>query len=206
MPFGFPSHPGLIAPLWRLWPDRFSVLALWVGAVTPDVVDGVASPALRGRLGQWVGHSVLGLFVVCVPIGLGLTELLRRGARRAAAVRPGGRGRDALRRIGSWTCAVDNAPRATSTVRRALVEAPSVWTAALSHIAFDLLSHDGSMLLWPWSRDPAWFGRWWSAAWLRVSVPGYHAYSIGPHFVAWVVLSIAGAVMFFKWPPRTRRP
>ena len=34
------------------------------------------------------------------------------------------------------------------------------------------------------------------------AVPGYPDYPIGWHFVAWVLLSIAGIVMFVRWPPR----
>ena len=43
MPLAFPSHQGLVAPLWRRWPDRYYVLALCIGAAAPDIVDGVLS-------------------------------------------------------------------------------------------------------------------------------------------------------------------
>ncbi|HLQ38469.1 MAG TPA: hypothetical protein VK348_11750, partial [Planctomycetota bacterium] len=83
-------------------------------------------------------------------------------------------------------------------------EAVSVWIGALSHVWFDLLSHERSRLLWPFATDPAWLGAWWRSAWFRVSAPGYPEYPIGPHFVGWLVLSIVGAVMFCRWPPRRR--
>jgi hypothetical protein len=198
VPFGFPSHQGLLAPLWRLWPARFSVLALWVGAIVPDVIDGSSGLALRRHLGQWIGHSLLGLLVLAVPIGLPLTWLVRHAARRSP------------KRIASWIRAVDNlpcdAPHPGSGVRacgaRLIFEGVSVWIGALSHIAFDLVSHERSMLLWPWADDPAWLGEAWRSTWFRVSVPGYAAYSIGPHFVGWIALSVAGAAMFFAYPPR----
>jgi len=191
MPFGFPSHQGLIAPLWRRWPDRFSVLGLWVGAIVPDIIDGVASLVLRGHPGQWFAHSILGLLVVCAPIGIPLTWLVRAIARALAEST-----RSTVRRLGRWITSVDNA-----TSWR--VEASSVWIGAVSHVVFDLFTHEHSKLLWPWlDEDPAWFGAAWTSTWFRVSPPGYADYSIGPHFVAWTLLSVCGAIMFFRYPPR----
>jgi len=191
MPLGFPSHQGLLAPLWRLWPGRWSILALWAGALAPDVVDGAASLAVRGRFGQWFGHSLVGATLVGVPLALALTAALRRGARRLA----GGEG---LRhRIARRIAALDGPGRLRD-------EAASAWIGALSHVLFDLFSHERSRVLWPFAPDPAWLGDGWHTVWFHVSVPGYPAYPIGPHFVGWLVLTVAGAVMFLRWPPRTR--
>jgi hypothetical protein len=181
VPFGFPSHQGLLAPLWRRWPQRFSVVALWIGALVPDVIDGVTSIALRGRPGQWMGHSFVGLFAFCVPTGLALTFLARRVGARVAPM---------------WMRDVENASGGV------VFDATSIGIGALSHVVFDLVSHEHSMLLWPWAEDPLWFGPRWQATWFRVSPPGYADYSIGPHFVGWVFLSVVGAVLFFKYPPR----
>lgn len=194
VPFGFPSHQGLLAPLWRRWPTRFAVIPLWVGAVVPDLIDGVAGFLVRGHLGQWAAHSILGLFVLSVPIGVALAWGVRIALRRVA--RRDGAAETRLGRLAAWTLAVD-APR-----RGLALDAWSVWVGALSHIVFDLASHERSKLLWPWREDPLWFGSWWQATWFRVSVPGYDGYSIGPHFVGWIVLSVLGAVMFFAYPPR----
>ena len=65
-----PSHQGLIAPLWRRWPHRFNILALCIGAGIPDVFDGIAGLLLRGHLGQWHGHTLWGMHLLCVPVGL----------------------------------------------------------------------------------------------------------------------------------------
>ena len=54
MPIAFPSHHGFLAPLWRRWPRRFSVLGLWVGAAVPDVIDGTENLAVRGHFQQWI--------------------------------------------------------------------------------------------------------------------------------------------------------
>jgi hypothetical protein len=176
VPFGFPSHQGLVAPLLRWWPGRFAALPLFVGALVPDVVDGVADITLRGHLGQWMGHSLVGLFLFCLPAGLGLTYLLRRFPRFR-----------------------DEPPPSLG------LDAWSVWVGALSHVFFDLLSHDHSMLLWPWRSDPRWLPDFFYATWFRVTVPGYRDYSIGPHFVAWLLLSVGGAVLFFTLRRRPRR-
>jgi len=102
-----------------------------------------------------------------------------------------------IARIGVRTTSVDNA-------RSWRVEAWSVWVGAVSHVGFDLFTHEHSKLLWPWlDEDPAWFGAAWTSTWFRVSPPGYADYSMGPHFVAWTLLSLGGAVMFFRFPPRT---
>jgi hypothetical protein len=204
MPLAFPSHQGFLAPLWRLAPRRFSALALCVGALAPDLVDGVAGIVLRGRLGQWLGHSLLGVFALCVPSGLALTWAVRAWARRAAGREAGGR-RAVLRRLATWlaawTVAIDHAGTDPSRWRRLRVDAFSVWLGALSHVVTDLLSHAHSRLLWPWAEDPAWFPAWWYATWGRLPVPGYAGYPVGPHFVSWIALSIAGAAMWFRWPP-----
>ena len=202
VPLGFPSHQGLIAPLWRIWPVHFSVLALWVGTVVPDVVDGFLSIAIRGHFQQWIGHSLVGATAVGVPVGLVLTLAVRLSTRRLANMPHAGRFRNTVQRVATWLRAVDKSTRARSFSQRVGSDALSVWIGALSHVFFDLLSHEQSRLLWPFSSDPAWLGAWWRTAWFHVSAPGYPDYPIGPHFVGWLVLSLAGAVMFFRWPPR----
>ena len=202
MPLGFPSHQGLLAPLWRRWPASFSVLALWVGAIVPDVVDGAENIAVRGRFEQWIGHTLLGATVVGVPVGLLLTAAGRRAARRSAPATGGGPTLRALHRLAGWIRAIDNGALPRPAALR--FDAFSVWIGALSHVFFDLLSHERSRLLWPFASDPAWFGEWWRRAWVRVSAPGYPDYPIGPHFVGWLALSLVGAVLFLAWPPRRR--
>ena len=85
MPFAFPSHQGLIAPLWRRWPRAFDIPALSVGAAMPDVVDGLIG-AWRGHLGQGLGHSLAGMVFLCVPGGLMLWFGLHAAARRLRPV------------------------------------------------------------------------------------------------------------------------
>jgi len=76
MPLAFPSHQGLILPLWKKYPNRINGVALCVGAAMPDIIDAIAWP-FRGELGQWLGHSLLGV-VVSAPFGLGLAFITRQ--------------------------------------------------------------------------------------------------------------------------------
>lgn len=79
MPLAFPSHQGLILPLQRRFPARIDALVLCVGAALPDVVEACAWP-FRGELGQWAGHSLLGVGA-CALAGWGLAWLLRPRVR-----------------------------------------------------------------------------------------------------------------------------
>ena len=79
MPFAFPSHQGLIAPLWRFRPELFDVPAMFIGAAMPDVIDGIIG-AGRGHLGQGLGHSLIALPLLCIPLGLVFWWITRKVA------------------------------------------------------------------------------------------------------------------------------
>jgi hypothetical protein len=173
MPFAFPSHPGLIAPLWRRWPHRFDALGCAIGAMTPDIVDGIVGLA-RGDLGQWYGHSLIGVLLLDVPVGWLLTLLASRLPR------------------------IRDIPRAPPS---RLVS--SIWVGALSHVIFDFVSHETFLLLLPWHANARVFPSFWYARWFELKTPFYkQPYPIGPHFTVWVVLSLVGAVMFFSGSAR----
>ena len=70
---------------------------------------------------------------------------------------------------------------------------------AFSHLFFDFISHGNFYWLYPWYENPEFFPSWWYARWAELPVPGYRdPYPIGPHFLAWTVLGVAGIVMFFR--------
>ena len=177
MPLAFPSHQGLILPLWRWLPGRVDAVALSMGAAMPDIVDGLAAP-LRGELGQWAGHSLLGVALACTPLGVLLTALLHR--------------LDPLR-------FVSRADRATSPPAALSWRAASVAIGALSHVAFDLVSHGNFLVLWPFIRDRHLFPAFFYVPWRSVKLPIYREpYPLAPHFIVWVFLSIAGVVLFVR--------
>ena len=178
MPLIFPSHQGLILPLWRRFPDRIDAVALCAGAALPDIADAIAWP-FRGELGQWLGHSLLGV-VLAAPLGVLLARIARRALPRRALAR------------------LDPAPPqggARSLAREAL----SVLAGALSHLLFDLVTHGNSLLLFPWYQDDRLFPSWWYHAWGAIPLPVYRRpYPIAPHTVSWLLLSAAGAALFFR--------
>lgn len=196
MPLAFPSHQGLIAPLWRRWPNRFNILAMGIGAAVPDVVDGLAGAA-RGGLGQWYGHTLVGLVFLCLPMGL----LLTWGAIRLAnalAAKPGRWGR-----AGTYLLSLNNTPAGAPGRRFAFV-ALSAELGAFSHLFIDFISHGNCIWLYPWYSNPHFFPDWWYIEWFKISLPGYHdPYVAGPHLAVWTAFSVTGIILFVY--PHLRR-
>lgn len=202
MPWGFPSHQGLILPLWARWPRRFQGLALCVGAGVPDIVDGVIG-VLRGRLGQGIGHSLIGLAVLSVPVGLLVTGLVRKLWHRFVLSR---------RRPGaprSWFEFLDETPPRTAEgfapasfwPRRGDLgrESLSVFVGAVSHVFFDFISHETFGLLRPWYENPNFFPDFWRHRWGAVDLLVYRTpYPIAPHTLVWFVLSVGGAFLYVR--------
>jgi hypothetical protein len=190
MPLAFPSHQGLIAPLWRRWPRFFNILAMGIGAAVPDVVDGVAG-IFRGGLGQWLGHSLTGLFLLCLPVGLALTWMVLRMAD-AFAVSSGRKGRFAR-----YLQSLNTTPPGTPLKRFAFVASSSL-LGAFSHLLIDFFSHGNFMWFYPWIKSGHFFPDWWYIGWFEISVPGYrHPYTAGPHLLVWTIFSVLGIVLFF---------
>jgi hypothetical protein len=175
MPLAIPSHVGLVAPLWRRWPRIFDTAALCLGAVLPDVVDGAIGVG-RGHLGQGIGHSLIGMVLLCLPLGLLARSALHTLAPRRVPPSAGRRGPVVL----------------------------SVVIGTASHVLSDFVSHDGGPLLHPlprWQPFPA----WWSDPWFFMPVPGYPGgYPFAPHFVVWCVISVLGVWLLVR--PVGRRP
>ena len=201
MPFAVPSHMGLIAPLWRRWPAQFDAPCMCIGAVMPDVVDGI-NGALRGHLGQGIGHSFLGVACLCVPGGLLLWFAVNALARRLH-FSP----RDTFW-ARCWNLAlreVQEAPAARDFLGNARVVIVSLYVGVLSHLFFDVISHVECPWCYPWITKLPIFPVWWEVTWLRVPLPFYATpYPIGPHFVSWVALSVIGAHWLLKPAYRKR--
>ncbi len=65
MPFTT-SHPAIVLPLKKLWPNWFSLSGLMAGAMSPDLQYFLlADTTHRGN-----SHSWLGLLTMCLPLGL----------------------------------------------------------------------------------------------------------------------------------------
>jgi hypothetical protein len=187
VPLAFPSHQGLILPLWRRFPDRIDAIALSIGAAMPDIVDACVWPFRGGELGQWMGHSLVGV-VVCVPFGLVLTWLARRHVPRSL-----------LERLQD-----PHDPRAP-----ALTSSKSAWSiaiGALSHVVFDLVTHAHFLVLWPWVPEGSIFPTWWTKPFGFVSLPVYREpYPLAAHTIAWALVSVLGTVLFVRCSRRAGR-
>ena len=197
MPLAFPAHQGLIAPLWRKWPDRFNVLALWVGAAIPDGVDGIIG-AFRGHLGQDYGHSLIGLFVFCLPLGLVATwGIGALGEWLGGSPVPAATSTRWTVRLGQNIQSL-NAPNSHGDRwTRMRLACLSVWIGAFSHLFFDFFSHGRFMWLYPWYNPHRFFPEWWYFRWFEIPLPGYEdPYPMGPHLLVWIGLNIIGITAF----------
>jgi len=195
MPFGFPSHQGLIAPVWRRWPDAFDVPALCIGAGMPDVVDA-SRIFWYGHFGQGLGHSLLGVVCFCVPAGLVLWALFHLAAGRVGFLSCSG----VLAR--AWNrglAAFRNGVKPSGLFRRGGFVLWSLGAGAFSHLCFDLISHGGFPWLMPWVPKIRIFPEWWYATWARIPVPGYEQpYDLGPYLSVWLFLSFLGIYMLLR--------
>jgi membrane-bound metal-dependent hydrolase YbcI (DUF457 family) len=195
MPFAFPSHQGLIAPLWRRWPAAFDVPALCVGAGMPDTVDATRI-FWYGHFGQGLGHSLVGLMFLGIPAGLVLWFVLHAAARRLWF----------LSGFGFWGRAWNLGLAAFRTGIKP-ADFSRKWRRVLwclgaggfSHLCFDLVSHGGFPWLMPWVPKIRIFPAWWYATWARIPVPGYEEpYALGPYLTVWLFLSFLGIYMLIR--------
>ena len=194
MPFAFPSHQGLIAPLWRRWPGLFDVPAIFIAAAMPDVIDGIIG-AFRGHLGQGLGHSLIALPLLCIPGGLALWWMTHVIARHLSTSARDG----VLARI--WNVgleAVIASPGPGSGRVHWVKVVLSLGAGAFSHLLFDLISHGSFSWFYPWVAKTRLFPSWWHVAWMRLPVPGYREpYPVGPHFLVWLFLGLLGIYLLF---------
>ena len=199
MPMTFPAHQGLILPVVRRWPRSFDALALSVGAAMPDITDSILGFPLNGYFKQWYGHSLLGVFTLDLGLGVSITWLITMLARRLF------RNRAVPQRLQPFFTdplpggAPERAGRANRVPLR--LWSFSVFIGILSHIGFDLISHDTNLLLYPWVEDPRWLPGWWYTIWFKLRplhVFG-RSYAVGVFSVIWGLLTLAGIFLFIRF-------
>jgi hypothetical protein len=195
----FPAHQGLILPVMRRWPHSFDALALSVGAAMPDITDTLLSFPLNGYFRQWYGHSLLGVFTLDLGLGLSITWLIAMLARRLF------RNRGVPRRLQP----LFPEPLPNSDLERTgggnrvplRLWSFSVFIGILSHIGFDLISHDTNLLLYPWSENPRWYPGWWYTIWFKLRplhVFG-RSYAVGVFSIIWGLLTVIGTFSFIRF-------
>jgi hypothetical protein len=197
MPMTFPAHQGLILPAVRRWPNSLDALAVSVGAAMPDITDSILGFPINGYFKQWYGHALIGIFTLDLAGGLFLTWLMAGVGKRLF--------RD--REVPTYlrpliTVASRNNDFIAGQSRSALsLWSFSVLVGILSHIGFDLISHDTNLLLYPWTKDPHWFPSWWYTKWFEIRP--LHAfgrsYSVGVFSVIWVLLTLVGTFSFIQF-------
>ena len=195
MPFAFPSHQGLIAPIWRRWPHAFDIPALFVGAAMPDVIDGLGAIG-RGHFGQNIGHSLIAVPFLCLPVGLAIWFLLHFGARVLGRVN----NRGFLAR--SWNLGINALEEGIQPGQFLARWWRVVWCLAagtVSHLLFDLVSHGGFPWLLPWVPKLSIYPYWWYVSWGTFSIPGIGmARNVALHNAIWVVFSGIGIYLLFR--------
>src|SRR5436189_745778 len=139
MPMTFPAHQGLILPVIRRRSNSLDPLALSVGAAMPDITDTILGFPLNGYFEQWYGHSLIGIFTLDLAGGVFITWLIAALVRRlqpllTKAPPP----RDPEGAGGSHAVLHRRA--------RLNLWSFSVFIGILSHIGFDLISHDTNLL------------------------------------------------------------
>ena len=202
MPLTFPAHQGLILPVARKWPDIFDVLALSVGAAMPDITDTVLGFLINGYFKQWYGHALIGIFTLDLLGGLLITWLIATFASRLLrhANLP-----QRLQTFFTHTSSKNDSTDGRNTVlrwrSRLSLWSFSVLVGILSHVGFDLISHNTNLLLYPCYENVRWFPGWWYTTWFEIrplSMFG-HSYSVGIFTVIWCILSLIGIFLFFRF-------
>jgi membrane-bound metal-dependent hydrolase YbcI (DUF457 family) len=131
VPFPLLAHQAPVLPLKLVRPRWFSGVALCAGSLAPDL------EYLR-RPVPGIGHSLLGQFVFCLPISIGLSWLVARFVGPAlASSLPAASPRwrfEALSRI----------PGPFSSAGRLAVVVTSSLVGSSSHVLLDAFTHSGS--------------------------------------------------------------
>jgi hypothetical protein len=71
----------------------------------------------------------------------------------------------------------------------------------LSHIGFDLISHNTNLLFYPWVENVYWFPAWWYTIWFEVH-PQFafgRTYAVGIFTILWGLLTLLGSLLFLRF-------
>jgi len=201
MPMTFPAHQGLILPVVRRWPNSFDALALSVGAAMPDITDTILGFLINGYFKQWYGHSLIGIFTLDLAGGLFITWLITVLARRSLKSVYIPKALQAFLPKASPTG--DSVGTKTLLHWRAILKlwSFSVLVGILSHVFFDLISHDTNLLFYPWYENVYWFPKWWYTIWfeLRPIAMFGHTYAVGVFTILWGLLTLLGSLLFLRF-------
>ncbi len=201
MPLTFPSHQGLILPAATKWPHHIDALALSVGAAMPDIIDSTLGVFINGYFTHWYGHSLVGAFSIDLLSGLLITWMITVFVALLLkySVLPQ-----------RWRALFTSTPTKSESAadengvhgwQKLNLWTFSVTVGVLSHLVFDLVSHDKNLLLYPWYNNVQWFPLWWYATWFHIpALPIFgNSYAVGSFTVMWVILTSVGIILFFQF-------
>jgi len=199
----FPAHQGLILPVVRRWPNSFDALALSVGAAMPDITDTILGFPLNGYFKQWYGHALIGIFTLDLAGGLFITWLIAVLARRSLKSVYIPKALQAFLTKAPSTRHPEGVGSKTVLHRRDKLKlwSFSVLVGILSHIGFDLISHDTNLLFYPWYENMRLFPKWWYTIWFEIrplSAFG-RTYSAGVFTILWGLLTLLGTFLFLRF-------
>ena len=203
MPMTFPAHQGLILPVVRRWPNSFDALALSVGAAMPDITDTILGFPLNGYFKQWYGHALIGIFTLDLAGGLFITWLIAVLARRSLKSVYIPKALQAFLTKAPPTRHPEGVGSKTVLHGRDRLKlwSFSVLVGILSHIGFDLISHDTNLLFYPWYENMRLFPKWWYTIWFEIrplSAFG-RTYSAGVFTILWGLLTLLGTFLFLRF-------
>ena len=202
MPMTFPAHQGLILPMARRWPNSFDALALSVGAAMPDITDSILGFSINGYFKQWYGHSLIGIFTLDLLGGLFITWLIAFIAWRSFREGAVPQGWEAFFTKAPPNLVAPGDPTGISGWQARLrLWSFSVLVGVLSHIGFDLISHDTNLLFYPWVESPHWLPGWWYTIWFEIRpLPMFgRTYAVGVFSIIWILLTIIGIFWFIQF-------
>jgi hypothetical protein len=203
MPMTFPAHQGLILPVVRRWPNSFDALALSVGAAMPDITDTILSFPINGYFKQWYGHSLIGIFTLDLVGGLCITWLIAVLARRSLKSVYIPKALQAFLTKAPPTRDPEGAGNKTVLHGRDRLKlwSFSVLVGILSHVFFDIISHDTNLLFYPWYENVYWFPTWWYTIWFefRPLAMFGRTYAVGVFTILWGLLTLLGSLLFLRF-------
>jgi hypothetical protein len=138
---------------------------------------------VKGYFRHWFAHSLAGAILFDMPVSLLVTWLVTVLAARymKSGWKPDWKPNEWRKKFGIWVL--------------------SAFVGIISHLALDLPAHDTNLLLYPWYDNVQWLPEWWYMPWYTMQLPpalGY-SYTFGPHTVAWIILSVSGTIMFYRF-------
>jgi hypothetical protein len=203
MPMTFPAHQGLILPVVRRWPNSFDALALSVGAAMPDITDTILSFPINGYFKQWYGHSLIGIFTLDLVGGLFITWLIAVLARRSLKSVYIPKALEAFLTKTPPTRDPEGVGNKTVLHGRDRLKlwSFSVLVGILSHVFFDLISHDTNLLFYPWHENTYWFPTWWYTIWFEIRPLAMfgRTYAVGVFTILWGLLTLLGSLLFLRF-------